>query len=303
MKSAINVLVAMIYCFLPATVVATDPPEISKKIVERLLQPWAAVFEKTRRNVIFIDLKKSEDLLRASKIGGRPYLPPGHKLPVDSTGAEMFLLAQINCAELPAGKSFPKDGILQFFIAASDHYGANFREKIDEETLSNQKDFRVVYHPNSTAESEEFKYPPLNERPRDLPIDPKKTLLMTFREGKELITTYDFGFPQIVGDETYSWIEKLAKQNNLDEDDLFESVAESLEPTAFVDKLGGYPAFVQEDPRSIGSKKKLLLQLNSHNEDGVEMMWGDGGVAGFFIDPADLERRDFSKVMYTWDCS
>ena len=31
-------------------------------------------------------------------------------------------------------------------------------------------------------------------------------------------------------------------------------------------------------------------------------MWGDSGVANFFIDSEDLEKRDFSKVFYTWDC-
>lgn len=32
-------------------------------------------------------------------------------------------------------------------------------------------------------------------------------------------------------------------------------------------------------------------------------MWGDMGVANFFIRREDLLRRDFSRVWYTWDCS
>jgi len=31
-------------------------------------------------------------------------------------------------------------------------------------------------------------------------------------------------------------------------------------------------------------------------------MWGDAGVANFFINSADLINKDFSRVMYNWDC-
>ena len=32
------------------------------------------------------------------------------------------------------------------------------------------------------------------------------------------------------------------------------------------------------------------------------VMWGDVGVANFFLKKEDLERMDFSDVFYTWDC-
>ena len=34
-----------------------------------------------------------------------------------------------------------------------------------------------------------------------------------------------------------------------------------------------------------------------------EIMWGDYGVANFFIHPDDLAKKDFPKVLYNWDCS
>ena len=64
-------------------------------------------------------------------------------------------------------------------------------------------------------------------------------------------------------------------------------------------KLGGYPYFTQEDPRS-AEGMELLLQLDS--DDSVNMMWGDVGVGNFFIAPEDLKRGDFSRVAYSWDC-
>ena len=38
-------------------------------------------------------------------------------------------------------------------------------------------------------------------------------------------------------------------------------------------------------------------------EQGKDIMWGDVGVANFFIRPEDLKNKDFSKVLYNWDCS
>lgn len=63
----------------------------------------------------------------------------------------------------------------------------------------------------------------------------------------------------------------------------------------------GYPYFTQWDPRDEEDGRRiLLLQLDSCDRC-VE--WGDAGVANFFISPEALERRDFSDVLYNWDCS
>jgi uncharacterized protein YwqG len=43
----------------------------------------------------------------------------------------------------------------------------------------------------------------------------------------------------------------------------------------------------------------LLFQLAY--DDYV--MFGDGGIANFFIKKEDLKVCDFSKVWYNWDCS
>ena len=31
-------------------------------------------------------------------------------------------------------------------------------------------------------------------------------------------------------------------------------------------------------------------------------MWGDAGVANFFISEQDLKNKDFTNVVYNWDC-
>lgn len=66
-------------------------------------------------------------------------------------------------------------------------------------------------------------------------------------------------------------------------------------------KLLGYPSFTQSDPRydTYAKYDTLLLQIDS---DGDDIMWGDCGVANFFINKEDLKNKDFSKILYNWDC-
>jgi uncharacterized protein YwqG len=66
-------------------------------------------------------------------------------------------------------------------------------------------------------------------------------------------------------------------------------------------KIGGYAYFTQTDPREYKKDAQntvLLFQMDSDDE----IMWGDVGVANFFISPTDLINKDFTKVMYNWDC-
>lgn len=44
----------------------------------------------------------------------------------------------------------------------------------------------------------------------------------------------------------------------------------------------------------------LLLQIDT--DDALNIMWGDAGVANFFIREKDLINLDFSNVVYNWDC-
>ncbi len=50
-------------------------------------------------------------------------------------------------------------------------------------------------------------------------------------------------------------------------------------------KIGGYPFFTQTDPREWEEKYQqhdiLLLQIDT--DDSLNIMWGDSGVANFFI--------------------
>ena len=71
----------------------------------------------------------------------------------------------------------------------------------------------------------------------------------------------------------------------------------------------GYPSFVQYDVRQYMPEEEasyfdtLLLHLDSFSADGKLMCWGDMGCANFLMNSEALKRCDFSKVLYTWNCS
>ncbi len=276
---------------------------VSRAQATELIKPWTSALEKTRRDVVLVNLRPGTDDPKASKVGGTPFIAEGGDIPKDASGKPMFLLAQINFTEFPKVEGYPESGLLQFFIASDSHYGANFDGELDEALLSQQKNFRVVYQADLTKGAAAKDYPKLPEGDLMLPFDPKKPLSMSFSKTTETISTDDFGFREVFGDEYFQLVEKLAQKSGVNEDSLEEVLFEVLDPNNFSAKVGGYPDFTQEDPRRPGSKRKLLFQLSSHQASDSEVMWGDLGVAGFFITPDDLKSLNFSNVMYTWDCS
>ena len=68
--------------------------------------------------------------------------------------------------------------------------------------------------------------------------------------------------------------------------------------------LLGWPHFTQADPREEdGRYGTVLFQMASDwEEEETYVMWGDAGVGNFFIDLEKLKQRDFSDVLYNWDC-
>jgi uncharacterized protein YwqG len=82
-----------------------------------------------------------------------------------------------------------------------------------------------------------------------------------------------------------------------------------MEYWKFVEKhvpivIGGYSRTDQGyDPRIIQRDEDwlVLLSIDTTPDNNVCMVWGDGGVANWWIKKEDLARRDFSRVMYYCD--
>ncbi|KAK2962867.1 putative protein of unknown function (DUF1963) [Blattamonas nauphoetae] len=234
-----------------------------------------------------------------SKIGGEPYLPPGFKYPtidlaekqsVDGDESQLVLLAQLNFETLPHLPDFPTTGILQIYIDKNDDvYGINF------DRYTEQKGWRIVYHPTIEHDESKLQTPPPVVNYDNLPFE-EEHLIVPGTILEEPLTNYDYRFGEIWEEQFESEASELGLERYELAEELFPDEA------GFSHKLGGYPAFTQDDPRSdeqYQAHDVLLLQINSDQK----IMWGDVGIANFFISRDDLKACRFDRVMYNWDCS
>lgn len=251
-----------------------------------------------------------------SKFGGVPYLDKNTNVPVDKDGVQLALLAQIDCATLPENNIYPKSGLLQFWIGRDSGSG-----------LGDKDGSKVIYYKDldtSVTEDEVLeKYYLLNEdnKLQFSPFYPKNaTFSLTFEKGSMPITSTCGQFERLFLAKTKEFYP------NIEEGDIYDTFDEEAIDYIFDEMneeehiIGGYPSFIQWDPRYFeddddfeeGSKvySTLLLQIGSEwgnpdspNNERYEIMWGDAGIANFFITPEDLEQQNFDDVLYNWDCS
>lgn len=243
----------------------------------KTLKPYEKEIEQTLKPVIHMSLQKLGEPIHRhlSKVGGLPYWPVEKQYPTTPDGQPLYLLAQINLSEVPyASEILPQMGMLQFFLAEDNTYGMDF----DDQTAQNL--FRVVYHETTDAEVlTDFSFlEPIEEFP--LPYN------------REYRIRYEVG-EEPIGNTVYNFADLLDFNDEAIEEIYFDAFSGQGH------KMGGYPFFTQEDPRDEDTPYDvLLLQLDSD----LDMMWGDSGVANFFIRRDDLTRKDFSNVLYNWDC-
>lgn len=253
----------------------------------RLLEP-------SKTNTIHIQATVAQDLpLTASKFIGKPYLPVGESYPLASDGTPMMLLAQINFAELPPLEDYPTEGILQFYIHPySDAYGVDFGEHYPANTIE-QKGFRVIFHEKVEANQAQTVLPTFDTKKISSPIFQEHSLQFALKE--EYVPSTDWRFEQYFGQEFFVF------SNNNGTDKLWDDYCDNYNSSGH--KIGGYACFTQWDIRSkdLFSDYELLLQIDT-DATGELICWGDSGVGNFFIRREDLRNRDFSKVLYTWDC-
>ena len=254
------------------------------------MEAHRAAFEATIKT--FVKISVLPDVLPSptqSRIGGTPYWKKGEAFPLDSEGTPLAFLAQINFAEVPAFENFPTDGILQFFIGTDDLYGMDFDDRFGA------SDFKAIYHPVPHAtDNLETVFPTLSEA-QLTPLN-VSVVAITFELAQELVPQSDYRFDKTFGEDFF---EKQFKANEWDVAEAYGELHDSIGH-----KMGGYAFFTQWDIRDekpeFAACDTLLLQIDTDNAAGTQ--WGDMGVANFFIRPEDLAARDFSRVLYNWDC-
>ncbi len=249
-----------------------------------LLAPYLDEIAKTERPIVAIGVEEREPhASMASRMGGLPWWPAAKPYPRDAKGHPLFLLVQINFVETPPLDPFPREGILQVFIAAEDLYGC------DVENPRQSEGFACVYHTDLNRRAlEDFAFMKVQSESGNLPLEePFRARALSFALDRMPVDCSDYRFrkllPEIASNEA-----------------LHEAYCDFVAAPAL--RLGGYPTFTQQDPRFYPSGADFgdFTLLTVDTTDGI--MWGDSGVAQFFIHEKDLKRRDFSKVVYNWDC-
>lgn len=284
-----------------------NPSEKAVKIVEKIK-------EMTGIPAIFIERKPNtvQPSLTDSKFGGLPYWDMEKEYPTDSKGERMMLLAQINFSDLCAfDTELSKEGMLQFFITVDDDvFGMDFDDPVS------QKDFRVVFHDTVRQDVTEEQVQALDivraEEVDDYGTPIFRQAALSFRAGIDSMSSDIEDFPTV-----FVQAVKAVTGEEIDEENWYEYFGEDTDDGCYLSeelsglghKMLGYPVFIQFDPREDKEDRKyydtLLLQIDSDmGEDGEDyVLWGDCGVANLFINKEALIKRDFSNILYNWDCS
>ncbi|MFI3200637.1 MAG: DUF1963 domain-containing protein [Eubacteriales bacterium] len=277
--------------------------KVDYSMVETVL---AKMNEFQRESVVIEIAPDNTPEILDSKFGGQPYIPRSvGKAPMTTDGELLRLLAQFNLSQLPQGVFPAEKGILQFFIDCTDDlYGADF----DDWTCDTG--YKVIFYPeieSAYLSREEITELYVDYEEEYAPIDDGEWGLVFTKKVEEL-SLDDYRFDDLFKE---IWNERYPEHTINSAFDLSEEFYSRIydERGGMQHKLLGYPGFTQCDPREYNDEDKqdfeLLFQMDSDfgKDVSYEIMWGDAGIANFFIKPTDLEKLDFSNVAYNWDCS
>ena len=268
---------------------SVDPRVIAKEVELVMNKAQASSLE----SIKIIPKKINPKRIFSSKFGGYPYWPSNKDYLFSKKKKPLRLLAQINLGELPENNLLPSSGLLQFFISDYGSLGLEWesRKRTIDDIISTPSEYRVIYHKEISNDDAlagiSGKYP--IRAKSNFPFDGEYSL--TFKPEMHSASPVDYRFDRIV--------------ENFDDlhEESIDKVFEKLVSGGC--RLGGYAYFTQDDLRYLKPDEDwlLLFQMDTVIENEVNIMWGDAGVANFFIRPSDLHNLDFSKVWFSWDCS
>lgn len=276
--------------------------EFAKKVYDEI---WDK-YQKTAETKTFAKITLTEDELKItdSKVMGLPYIPKGAEIPQTANGDKMMMIAQINCDDLQGLADFPQKGILQFFVLNDEDglLGLDF----DNQTV--QDSFRVIYH----EKIEEF-YDENELKNIYNPYNFEESYITNNNESYKMnfeLTSEKERFEDMFYD-IFTTICKEKELKQTQEDWLYRKLLNFMQYSEnYYSQCDGFAFFTQEDPREYNEEYKkfdtVLFQLNSEFDENTwnwKVCIGDAGVINFFINREKLKNKDFSEILYNWDCS
>lgn len=223
----------------------------------------------------------------ASNLCGMPYVPLGASFP-RVRKEPLFLVCQINFAEMPALRPFPRKGILQFWITDGTHDASlvvwHPRPRRDRSRLKTKADYM-----ESTGVFGGF-----DGFHRTKYVQGFRPCSIRFEKGVVPASGFDRDGTAFL-DDTFGGDEALF--------DLY--MDHDVSWPKHEHWLGGYTSHGQGDPREGTRNKKLksyapLLHLGTDHVGGHNnICWGEAGDASWFFDPR--RKKDFSRTFFHWD--
>lgn len=225
-----------------------------------------------------------------SRLGGPVALAAEQAWPTSRRGNPMEFLAQLDFAALPQLDGFPAEGVLQFFILQDDDLWG-----MDMDNPQNG-DVALLYRPNGAGADVMAPNPPVDRHEANTPF-----LNNAARDQGIALSAETVSDPIDASDGALqSKFDGNMRRPGFGRwEDLLEKRADEK---PLVHHAGGHPVFVQSDfrqPGHLDDYDTVLLRLTSDDH----LQWGDVGEANFLIRSKDLAKRDFSKVIFWWDCS
>ena len=278
------------------------PPQVSNManlIVQRMREHRfvpAVRFDSVNRKHAILD----------HKIGGPYYIPHVDKIPKNlQTGGDLFLLAQINFAQVQRIPDFPTDGLLQIFMDPDPHSFRQFAHP------TQQISWRVRFIPQTPSYADlsnlNQHMPKTPAGITTLPFDTMRTLPLVPQDMMQDTPLEDFPYESMLMRYCPDLMDPNAPQASVFNDAkrlAWDIMHREFRPGKMNDTLiqiGGNPTFYRPDPRPVDPRfpgirtpNVLLLQLPCF--DGFN--WGDDkDIVHFFIPRKDLRERNFNNVM------
>jgi uncharacterized protein YwqG len=222
-----------------------------------------------------------------TRIGGPVWLRDDEAWPTDADGAPLEFVAQVDFAELPPLPDFPATGLLQFFVGSLDRFDVDLQEPAGSGS-------RVLWRP-AALEGGRL-HPPPEDVDDASPFENrgvrKAGLSLAGQPAMHLPPSSDWRIDErLEGQLRRPGIEQVG--------DLLDAGYDGMPRRHHV---GGHPVFTQHDFREPGrfsDYDRTLLRLTSDRN----LLWGDCGEAVFLVRRRDLLDRDFSSVVFYWDCT
>ncbi|WJZ03759.1 DUF1963 domain-containing protein [Corynebacterium freiburgense] len=228
-------------------------------------------------------LDAAEQNPASSRIGGPGLVSAQHPWPIDPSDLPMYLVTQLNLAELPPQPNLPSDGLLQFFTE-EDPLGL-FELKPVENIAT-----LVRYIPARDIPDMRLEFHAIPE-----------FALVSGGYFKITATPYD-QYP-VFSDTSFAPEDlRLLRQIDL-WDEHPERLDEFLNAQHATVFNGGWARFVQSDPREPDHSLSLLLQIDAYDFPigEVSLEIANSGILNYFIPTTDLRALTFNNARYYWD--